>query len=127
MKRMAVILLLAASAGGQSQEPEIKPAFELTVQMLDVIPVIFKRLDKIEVALKKLTPEQVQHLANELNRNALFEGRVLGRLTNHRTGPENYLWVQIQNIREAARTDPAKAEAMIEAVIQQFRKFGVEL
>jgi hypothetical protein len=127
MKRLAVILMLAVSARGLAQEPEIHPAFELTVQTLNVIPVIFKRLEQIEVALKKLNPEQVQHLADELNRNALFEGRVLGRLTRHRAGPENYLWVQIRAIRETARTDQAKAEKMIQAVIDQFRKFGVEL
>lgn len=134
MKRLAVILLLAVSPGwlAVAQEPEIEPAFELTVhtlsiQQLSVIQVIFERLEQIKVALKKLTPEQLQHLADELNRNALFEGLVLGRLTRHRTGPENYLWVQIRNIRETARTDQEKAEAMIESVIEQFRKFGVEL
>lgn len=128
MKRFAVILLLAAvSVSGQAQEPEIKPAFELTVQTLDVIHVIFERLDKIEAAFKKLTPDQLVHFGEELNRMAVFEARVLGGLTRHKTSPENYLWVQIRKIRETAKTDPEKAQAMIDAVVEQFKRFGVTL
>jgi hypothetical protein len=118
MHRLAVnLILLAVAAGGLAQEPEIQPAFELTVV----------HLENVELSSVKLSPEQVQHFADDLNRNALFEGRVLRRLTKHRTGPENYLYEQIKRIRETAKTDPAKAETMINSVVEKFRKFGVEL
>ncbi|MFA5689010.1 MAG: hypothetical protein WC959_07665 [Kiritimatiellales bacterium] len=132
MKRLAAICaLIAAVAGGQGGT-EILPGIELsvmelTVQRLEFMRVLYQQIDAVEVALKKLTPAQLCHLATALNRNAFFEAYKLHRLTRHRTAPENYLFRQIQLIRETAKTDPDKAEEMINAVVEYFRRFGVEL
>jgi hypothetical protein len=120
MRWLAVILLTASAA--IAQEPEAQPAVVLTVQTLDVI-----RLERIELAIRNLTEAQKVQLAHALNRSALFEARTLSRLTKHRTGPENYLYYQIKAIRETAKTDPVKAEQMIAVIVEQFKKWGVDL
>ncbi|MFA5688982.1 MAG: hypothetical protein WC959_07525 [Kiritimatiellales bacterium] len=132
MKRLAAICaLIAAVAGGQG-DTEILPGIELsvmelTVQRLEFMRVLYQQIDAVEVALKKLTPAQLRHLATALNRTALFEAHTLSRLTRHRTSRENYLYYRIAEIRNVAKTDPDKAEQMINAVVEYFRQFGVEL
>jgi hypothetical protein len=132
--RVAVIILAAMLCVAAD---EIKPAFELTPVVVTVLPVeyhtaefqriLFAQIARLEIAIKKLTPAQLRHLADALNQTAEFEAYKLGRLTRHSTAPENYLYIQILRIREVAKTDTAKAEQMINAVVEHFRRFGVEL
>ncbi len=58
---------------------------------------------------------------------AAVEQGALSKLIRHKTGRENFLYHKIQEIRQIAKTDPARAEKMAQAVIDQFKKYGVTL
>ena len=105
-----------------AQNPAVQPSVELSIITLEFI-----QLERIELAIKSLTVEQIKTLAAELNANALFEGRELTRLTKHKTGPENYLYAQIKMIRAMYKTDPDKAREMIGVIVARFKSWGVEL
>lgn len=70
---------------------------------------------------------KVKHVGKELNESAKFEARTIARLTRHSTGKENYLFDRTAEIRELSKTDPAEAERQTQALIEQFKAWGVEL
>lgn len=119
---IVALVFCSATLNVTAQNPDVQPTVELSVIAIECIP-----LDRVEFAVKALTVEQVETLANELNAHALFERRNLARLTNHKTGPENYLYNQIQVIRAMYKTDPDKAREMIGVIVARFKSWGVEL
>lgn len=119
---IAALAVCAVALTVTAQNPDVQPSAELSVITLE-----FVQLERIELAIKHLTVEQVKTLAAELNANALFEGRELSRITRHRTGPENYLYAQIKMIRAMYKTDPDKAREMIGVIVARFKSWGVEL
>lgn len=125
MRLLAAILIISTVAA--AQEPDV-PCVRLSVVELAPVNIGAGPLAVLQNGSDILAVLQNgSDIAEGLNILANFEAGPLARLTRHNSRPENHLHAQIRFIREIAKTDPERAAALAQQVIDQFKGWGVDL
>ncbi len=88
---------------------------------------IMQAAESNELARIKLEKELKSQAKIIMENVCRVEQGALVRLLRHKTCRENFLYHKIQEIRQLAKTKPEKAEALAQAVIDQFESYGVTL